>query len=1327
MTYETEKEFEKVVIAQLIEGGWKSEVIRYPTEEELIQNWANILFENNRGRDQLNGCPLTKGEMDQIIEQIIALRTPLKLNDFINGKSVSIRRDSPDDHEHFGQEISLKIYDRQEIANGQSRYQIVQQPKFKTRSVLNDRRGDLMLLINGMPVIHIELKRSGVSVSRAYNQIEKYAHEGVFTGLFSLIQVFVAMEPEETVYFANPGPDGEFNKAFYFHWANFDNEPINDWKQVVSELLNIPMAHTLIGFYTIPDAKDNTLKVMRSYQYYAATRIADRVTAKDWADTDILGGHIWHTTGSGKTLTSFKSATLIASWHDADKVVFLVDRKALGRQSFDDFTAFAGPSEVIQATEDSTELAAKLKSDSAQDTLIVTSIQKLSNVTKDDANIRAADLQKILSKRIVIIIDEAHRSTFGEMLSNIKTTFNHSLIFGFTGTPIQDVNKKKDNTTTTVFGGELHRYTLADGIRDKNVLGFDPYMVLIYKDGDVRQKVALMKARADKVEDVFKTKKQEKIYYHYMDATKVKMVGEMRGGKYIKGIEDFVPNSQYEELSYRKAVLQDILDNWISLSHNGLFHAIFATSSIPEAVAYYRLLRSMAPQLNITGVFDPTIDDNGGKSLDKEDGIVEMLEDYERMFGQPFSMSGYDQFREDVQLRLAHKKHYNHIGPGEQINILIVVNQMLTGFDSKWINTLYMDKVMDYENLIQAFSRTNRLYGDEKPFGIIKYYRRPHTMARNIEEAVRAYSGDIPIGLFVDKLPGNLRTMNRLFAEIFDIFKNVGIENFERLPDEKAAVGKFAKLFRKLNQAIEAATIQGFSWQKDRYSEVLDDGTEIFISVDFDEPTYLALLHRYKELSSGGGGGFGGDPPFEIDTHITEIRTDAIDADYMNSRFDKFYKLWEQGGYDQETFDNTLAALHKSFGMLSPEEQKYANLFIRDIQSGDIQVDPNKSFRDYISEYMRREEDSRIARMVRRLGCYADKLREFLDRKVTEANYNDGNRFSELVASVDRDKARVFFIAVEKQNYKEFRLGMLIHNYLKHFILTGGKDLYDDVAEPVAGSNTATEGNETTRRSNSQNSFSDGRVNINGVQYHSTRSVKRKSLNTWYSGNGKKNAVACMMDTGSFAYLNERVCLNQEEYVERSNDGKMHLTEYARSHEEECFLQFITDDNGNLRYVRLPSKLANKEFQYSEYISDDILRQYGLVNEIATQMLQAIERMDFGPALVELMSKRVCNYSVGLLRSITGLDNRTIANMRKGKNLNKLNVVSACLGIHLPYPVSEAMTKLAGLSFPLDRGPVDNMTYISLLSTRWASDYDDIVDDLTEQGLVHLIKHNKNL
>ncbi len=683
MTFDDERKFEDAVIEQLKEYGWEREVIDYPTEEVLIRNWADILFTNNRQQDVLNDCPLTDGEMHQIIEQVIALRTPVKLNDFINGKSVGIKRENLDDTQNFGKEVSLKIYDRREIALGSSRYQIVRQPQFKTAPRLNDRRGDLMLLINGMPVIHIELKKSGIPVSNAYNQIEKYAHEGVFTGLFSLIQVFVAMEPEEAVYFANPGPDGVFNKSFYFHWADFDNVPYSDWQDVVKYLLNIPMAHELIGYYTIPDGKDDTLKVMRSYQYYAAREISAVVAAKDWNDTNILGGHIWHTTGSGKTLTSFKSAQLIMSSGMADKVVFLVDRKALGKQSFDDYRAFSSASEEIQDTADTNILVGKLKSDDKDDTLIITSIQKLSNVTRDAENIKTSDIDKIVAKRIVIIIDEAHRSTFGEMLTNIKNTFIHAIIFGFTGTPIQDANSKKDNTTTTVFGNELHRYTLGDGIRDKNVLGFDPYMESTFLDIELREKVALMKAKAQSYDEVKGDSKKEKIYFKFMDPTQVKMYGEERGGKYIKGIEDYIPNSQYEEEKHQKAVVENIVKYWNIFSRGGMFHAIFATSSIPEAVTYYRLFKSAAPHLKVTAVFDPNIDNEGGGSLEKEDGIVEILEDYETVFGPSYGLSTYDSFRQDVQLRLAHKKPYNRIPVDKQINLLIVVNQMLTGFDSK--------------------------------------------------------------------------------------------------------------------------------------------------------------------------------------------------------------------------------------------------------------------------------------------------------------------------------------------------------------------------------------------------------------------------------------------------------------------------------------------------------------------------------------------------------------------------------------------------------------------------------------------------------------------
>ena len=599
--------------------------------------------DNNRGIDRLGDYPLTESEMQQILEQITQLRTPLKLNGFINGKTVSIKRDNPDDKAHYGKEISLKIYDRMEIAAGQSRYQIVQQPVFPSKSkMLNDRRGDLMLLINGMPVFHLELKRSGIPVSQACNQIEKYAREGVFTGLFSLVQIFVAMNPEETRYFANPGPDGRFNPDYYFHWADFNNEPMNDWRSVASSLLSIPMAHQLIGFYTVADDADGVLKVMRSYQYYAASAISDMVSKTQWDSGKQRGGFVWHTTGSGKTMTSFKSAQLIANSNDADKVVFLTDRIELGTQSLKEYRAFADENESVQATENTYVLLSKLKSSASADTLIVTSIQKMSNIQNEEGGRNARDIALINKKRIVFIVDEAHRSTFGDMLRDIKNTFPNAIFFGFTGTPVFEENAKKNNAQTDVFGNELHRYSIADGIRDKNVLGFDPYKVLTFKDKDVRQAVALEKAKAATVQDALSDPDKAKVFYTYMDAAKVKMYGEQGAdGKWIKGIEDYLPNAQYQTDEHRTKVVEDIRDNWLTLSHNGKFHAIFATSSIPEAIEYYRLMKHMMPGLKITCLVDPNIDnkgngdddDNGldsGKSnaIFKEIGLLEILCDY---------------------------------------------------------------------------------------------------------------------------------------------------------------------------------------------------------------------------------------------------------------------------------------------------------------------------------------------------------------------------------------------------------------------------------------------------------------------------------------------------------------------------------------------------------------------------------------------------------------------------------------------------------------------------------------------------------------------------
>lgn len=1043
MAFTKEADFEASMIQMLIKYGWEHKVLHNYTEQQLIKNWADILFENNRAIDRLNDYPLTNGEMQQILEHIGKLKTPLKLNGFINGGNVHIIRDNPDDSLHFGKEVSLKIYDRKEIAAGQSRYQIVQQPKFPTKSkMLNDRRGDLMLLINGMPVIHIELKKTGVPISQACNQIEKYANEGIFTGLFSLVQIFVAMNPDEAVYFANPGPDGKFNPDFYFHWADFNNEPVNDWKQVTERLLSIPMAHEMIGFYTVADDSDGILKVMRSYQFYAASAISDKVSKMKWEGNSQLGGYIWHTTGSGKTMTSFKSAQLIAASKDADKVIFLMDRIELGTQSLKEYRAFAEANEDVQATENTGVLVTKLKSVDPANTLIVTSIQKMSNI-KDEAEggLKSSDIELMNSKRIVFIVDECHRSTFGDMLLTIKHTFPKAVFFGFTGTPIQDENQKKLNTTTTVFGNELHRYSIADGIRDKNVLGFDPYKVLTYKDKDLREAVALEKARASTVAEALADPKKSKIFYEYMG---LPMAGSYdNAGNYIKGIEDYLPTNQYETDEHKKMVVKDILEQWQTLSHAGKFHAIFATHSIIEAIEYYRLLKTEAPELKVTALFDPSIDNNG-HGIIKEDGLREIILDYNRRYGQDFTIPTFAKMKKDISFRLAHKKPYERIEmtPDKEIDLLIVVDQMLTGFDSKWINTLYLDKVLLYENIIQAFSRTNRLFGPEKPFGTIRYYRWPHTMERHIKDAVRLYSGDRPLGLFADRLNKNLDSMNYLYRQIKDLFEQAGITDFIRLPSDMTERKKFADLFKSFNEYLEAAKVQGFRWDKLIYENTDETKGELYrTEVEIDEKTYRVLALRYKELFTPGGGGENGDLPYDIDGHLTEIDTDVIDADYMNSRFDKYLKLLYQEGASAEIIKQAEEELHKTFATLSQEEQKFANIFLHDIQRGDVTPQEGKTLRDYITEYLTRAKNDQIHRIANALGLDEKKLREIMGLRVTEVNINEFGRFDNLKATVDKQKARNYFEKVEGKKLIPPKVNMKVDKLLRDFVISGGFDI----------------------------------------------------------------------------------------------------------------------------------------------------------------------------------------------------------------------------------------------------------------------------------------------
>ena len=1052
-----EPDFEEALTNHLVGHGW-NEVILYPTEEQLVENWARILYDNNREIDKLGNYPLTASEMQQVIDQVNLINSPYEMSRLINAQEICITRDNETDTNNCGKQVYLKIFDPMEISSGQSRYQIARQPKFKTaNAMLGKRRGDVMLLINGMPVIHVELKRSKVDVSQACFQIKRYVHEGVFqSGIFSMVQIFVAMTPEETLYFANPGREENFQPHYYFHWEDFNNIIVRDWKQVATNLLFIPMAHQMLGFYTIADDKDKTLKVLRSYQCFAVNEISDRVKQTNWDDHRHRGGFIWHTTGSGKTMTSFKSAELIAKSGDADKVVFLLDRIELALQSLDEYRGFAGESDEIQDTADTSILLEKLKSIDRDDRLIVTSIQKMS-IIKEGAAISGGGtitkelLDKIGKKRLVFIIDECHRSVFGDMLVSIKHTFPRALFFGFTGTPVFEENAKNEITTETLFGDMLHKYTIASGILDGNVLGFDPYMVNTYDENELRELVAFrqidlklkernpdesigQKSVEEYLELIDRDEELAKIYDRFVNQLQMPE-SYTENGKQIRGIEAYLPKDIYQCDKHHIVVANDIVKSREKLSKNGKFHAMLATKNIPEAIAYYRLFKQYHPSLNVVAVFDNNIDNSDG-GIVCEDAIAEMLTDYNAKYGMNYRLANYAQYKKDVAKRLAHKKPYIGIenDPAQQIDLLIVVTQMLTGYDSKWINTLYVDKVMKYVDIIQAFSRTNRLFGPDKPFGTIKYYAYPYTMEQNINDALEVYI-DRPLGVFVDKLEVNLSNINRRYLCIRDIFRSHRILNYEKLPDTREDRNMFAKYFCEMTHLLEAAKLQGFVWEKSEY-EFQHGDTYTKVTMELDEQTYLTLLQRYRELFEHKESGDPKDPwEYQIDTYITEIGTGTINAEYIDSKFRKFIKNLYTEGPGSEITKAAQEELCKTFATLSQKDQRTALIILHDIQSGDIHLEQGKSIYDYIAEYQMSELKKQIMNLSEATGVNASQLINIMSSDVNKQNINEFSRFDNLKLTLDPQKTREFLKKIKGTVYPPHLVMPMADTILRRFIL----------------------------------------------------------------------------------------------------------------------------------------------------------------------------------------------------------------------------------------------------------------------------------------------------
>ena len=529
-------------------------------------------------------------------------------------------------------------------------------------------RYDVTILINGLPLVQIELKRRGVELKQAYNQIQRY-HKTSFHGLFDYIQLFVISNGVNTRYFAN-NPNSGYK--FTFNWTDAANVPFNDLEKFANVFFDKCTLGKIIGKYIVLHEGDKCLMVLRPYQFYAVEKILDRV------ENSNDNGYIWHTTGAGKTLTSFKAAQLVSELDDVDKVMFVVDRHDLDTQTQAEYEAFEPG--AVDSTDNTDELVKRLHSNSK---IIITTIQKLNAaVSKQWYSSR---IEEIRHSRIVMIFDECHRSHFGECHKNIVKFFDNTQIFGFTGTPIFVENAVDGHTTKEIFGNCLHKYLIKDAIADENVLGF-------------------------LVE-----------YYH--------------------GNED-VDNAYQDRMT---EIAKFILNNFNKSTFDGEFDALFAVQSVPMLIRYYKIFKSLNPKIRIGAVFtyaanssqddEQTGMNTGGfasESTGEADELQAIMDDYNNMYGTSFTTENFRAYYDDINLRMKKKK-----ADMKPLDLCLVVGMFLTGFDSKKLNTLYVDKNMEYHGLLQAFSRTNRVLNEKKRFGKVVCFR---DLKSKVDESIKLFS-----------------------------------------------------------------------------------------------------------------------------------------------------------------------------------------------------------------------------------------------------------------------------------------------------------------------------------------------------------------------------------------------------------------------------------------------------------------------------------------------------------------------------------------------------------------------------------------------------------
>ena len=956
-----EKQIEDHFINKLID-------LKYTYRDDIRDR--NSLERNFRTKfETLNRVHLTDSEFSRLLEEIIDADV-FASSKRLRGINTFMRED--------GTPLQYMLVNIKDWCKND--YEVINQLRINTNNSYH--RYDVILLINGIPVVQVELKASDVSPRRAMQQIVDYKSDtgnGYTNTLLCFMQLFIVSNQANTYYFTNNNDQHfSFNTDEQFlpvyQYATESNRKITHLDAFSTAFLSKCTLGEMINRYMVLVVSEQKLLIMRPYQIYAVKAIIDCIHQNRG------NGYIWHTTGSGKTLTSFKASTLLKDNPDIDKCLFVVDRKDLDRQTREEFNKFQ--ENCVEENTNTGTLVRRMLSDDYADKVIVTTIQKLS-VALDSSNKNNYKdrLIHLKDKRIVFIFDECHRSQFGYNHKAIKEFFPNAQLFGFTGTPIFEQNatytkisgeQASYKITEDIFPSRLHAYTITHAIEDKNVLRF------------------------------------------HVDYFKPKETGDRRADGTLK----------------KQAVVDAILSKHDAATHSRRFNAILATASINEAIEYYELFRSAQESLkqqdenyeplNIACVFSPPAegnkdiqqiqedlpqeqDDNREEPEEKKKALKTIIDDYNRQYKTNHTIAEFDAYYQDVQKRIKDQQYSNKDYPHKnKIDITIVVDMLLTGFDSKYLNTLYVDKNLKYHGLIQAFSRTNRILNDTKPYGNILDFRGQQDA---VDEAIALFSGektDNPKEIWlVDSAPKVIEKFQDAVRKLSEYMQSQELEcraeDVYNLQGDEARAG-FINCFKE---------VQRYKTQLEQYTDI-DEQERAKIEELFSEEAlrsfrgaYLETAQQLRKLREKGKGQEVSQQVEDLDFEFVLFASAVIDYDYIMGLIARYTN--SRNSKQRVTKEQLISLVASSANLIDERDDIREYIDSLDEVNGKTEQEIKEGYETFKAEKYAKQ----LASIADKHGITADSLREFVEQ-IMERMIFDGEKLSDLLAPLELGwKARI--------------------------------------------------------------------------------------------------------------------------------------------------------------------------------------------------------------------------------------------------------------------------------------------------------------------------------